>query len=141
MTRAPIPINKPVRPPRSPPPSAPVVAASSITWVPVSSSNTPCATIVGDNTPDPQCVGTLTSGGGNLDSDKSCGFTQPTDIGGVSPQLDPLASNGGPTATHAPMPTSPAIDAAVTANCAALDQRGVARPQGGACDIGAYEAP
>jgi len=34
---------------------------------------------------------------------------------------------------------SPAIDAAVLANCPATDQRGVPRPQGPGCDIGAFE--
>jgi len=34
-------------------------------------------------------------------------------------------------------PGSPAIDTAV--NCPATDQRGVSRPQGAACDAGAYE--
>jgi hypothetical protein len=97
--------------------------------------------LVGDNKAGQQCVGTLTSGGGNLDSGTSCGFTQPADISNASPQLGPLASNGGPTSTHALMPASPAIDVAVAGNCAARDQRGVSRPQGGACDMGAYEAP
>jgi hypothetical protein len=41
---------------------------------------------------------------------------------------------------------SPAIDAGDNAICAAppvngVDQRGIARPQGSACDIGAYEVP
>jgi hypothetical protein len=34
---------------------------------------------------------------------------------------------------------SPAINAAVLANCPATDQRGVTRPQGAGCDIGAVE--
>ena len=33
----------------------------------------------------------------------------------------------------------PAIDAAAAATCPAVDQRGVARPQGGGCDAGAVE--
>jgi parallel beta helix pectate lyase-like protein len=54
--------------------------------------------------------------------------------------LAPLADNGGPTLTHALVPGSPAIDAApVDADCPATDQRGVARPQGAMCDIGAFE--
>ncbi|HYZ79352.1 MAG TPA: PxKF domain-containing protein [Gaiellaceae bacterium] len=55
------------------------------------------------------------------------------------PMLGPLADNGGPTQTMALPSGSPAIDAAVLANCPATDQRGVSRPQGGGCDIGAYE--
>jgi hypothetical protein len=71
----------------------------------------------------------------------SCAFSMSTDISNVGSQVDPLASNGGPTATHALKPGSVAIDAAVTANCTPHDQRGVARPQGSGCDIGAYESP
>ena len=48
-----------------------------------------------------------------------------------------LAGNGGLTFTHALLADSPAIDKGVV--CPQDDQRGVARPQGAACDIGAYE--
>ena len=34
---------------------------------------------------------------------------------------------------------SPAIDAGNDGTCASTDQRGVIRPQGSHCDIGAYE--
>jgi Ca2+-binding RTX toxin-like protein len=51
-----------------------------------------------------------------------------------------LTNNGGPTKTHALVPGSPTIDASPDdADCAATDQRGVPRPQGPACDIGAVE--
>ena len=54
--------------------------------------------------------------------------------------LSPLASNGGPTLTHALVTGSPAIDASpVNGDCQATDQRGITRPQGAACDIGAFE--
>ena len=79
----------------------------------------------------------------NLSSDASCtSFTQPHDMQNVNPLIGPLANNGGPTQTHALLPGSPAVDRipAVGANCPAIDQRGIARPQGLACDIGAYEA-
>ena len=49
-----------------------------------------------------------------------------------------LRDNGGPTLTVALAEGSPAIDAGA-AHCQALDQRGIVRPQGGACDIGAFE--
>jgi hypothetical protein len=63
---------------------------------------------------------------------------------GQDPNLSALQDNGGPTQTHALLAGSPAIDAADNAVCAAapvngLDQRGVARPFGSQCDIGAYE--
>lgn len=53
-----------------------------------------------------------------------------------------LASNGGPTKTHALVIGSPAIDA-VGSGCPPpnTDQRGTSRPQGRACDVGAFEAP
>lgn len=55
-----------------------------------------------------------------------------------NPGLLPLANNGGPTLTHALTADSPALDTG-GAICLATDQRGVARPQGSACDIGAVE--
>jgi predicted outer membrane repeat protein len=62
----------------------------------------------------------------------------------VAPLLNPLASNGGPTQTHALQSGSLAIDyvPAGTNGCGTTmttDQRGVSRPQGSACDIGALE--
>jgi beta-glucanase (GH16 family) len=80
----------------------------------------------------------ISSAGGNLGGDGSCSLSAPGDQPATDPQLGPLAANGGPTLTHALQPGSPAIDAAA-APCPATDQRGVARPQGGGCDSGAYE--
>ena len=61
------------------------------------------------------------------------------------PNLGSLASNGGFTQTMALLAGSPAIDAGNDVICAAapvsnLDQRGIARPQGLHCDIGAFES-
>lgn len=55
--------------------------------------------------------------------------------------IDPVARRLGQfLPVHALPPGSPAIDASpVDANCPMVDQRGVARPQGLACDIGAVE--
>src|SRR5262249_31803372 len=61
----------------------------------------------------PDCAGTLTSGGHNLIGDTSgCALTGNTlgTITGKDPLLAPLANNGGPTATHALLAGSPAID-------------------------------
>jgi hypothetical protein len=82
-----------------------------------------------------------TSTGYNLESPgNTCGFTQPGDKPNVAdPRLGPLTDNGGPTYTHLPAVISPAVNAA-GAVCPAEDQRGTARPQGIACDIGAVEA-
>jgi hypothetical protein len=81
----------------------------------------------------------ISSAGGNLSSDGSCNLGGPGDLPATDPQLGPLAANGGPTLTHALAAGSPALDAAAAATCPATDQRGVARPQGGGCDSGAYE--
>lgn len=77
--------------------------------------------------------------GYNLDSDGSCNLTGPGDLPNTDPLLDQLKDNGGGTLTHALLPGSPAIDAGDNDNCPATDQRGVARPKGAGCDIGAYE--
>jgi hypothetical protein len=53
--------------------------------------------------------------------------------------VGPLGDNGGPTQTHALADGSPAIDAA-TESCPTIDQRGVGRPIGGGCDVGAFES-
>ncbi|MGE0826292.1 MAG: choice-of-anchor Q domain-containing protein [Candidatus Binatia bacterium] len=87
------------------------------------------------------CYGAITDGGHNLQSDDtSCGATIP--VGNAN--LGPLQNNGGPTETHALLPGSNAIDAGNDTVCNGpdvngVDQRGVARPQGTSCDIGAFE--
>jgi len=60
--------------------------------------------------------------------------------------LSGLQNNGGPTQTIALLGTSAAVDAIPVSACTdvggnpvATDQRGVLRPQGAACDIGAFE--
>jgi len=98
-------------------------------------------TIVANSTTGPDCIGGVTDGGNNLDSDGSCGVGPAKKV-----KLDPagLKDNGGPTQTIALLPTSPAVDAGHDAVCAAepvdgVDQHGVQRPQGTHCDIGAFE--
>lgn len=63
-----------------------------------------------------------------------------TNVLNSDPLLGALADNGGFTQTMALGVGSPAINAGNNATCAAADQRGVTRPQGAACDMGAYEA-
>ena len=82
---------------------------------------------------------TITSGGSNVIGDGSCNPNGTTDQANTDALLEPLADNGGPTLTHALGAGSPAIDAADAAACPATDQRGVLRPQGAACDVGAFE--
>ena len=77
--------------------------------------------------------------------------TKPSDIGGTyaqkgnnlisgSPLLGPLQSNGGTTFTHALLAGSRAIDAGDPTYCPNIDQRGVTRPKGDRCDLGAFES-
>lgn len=58
----------------------------------------------------------------------------------VDPLLASLGSYGGATRTMALLPGSAAIDTGDAASCAATDQRGIARPQGAGCDLGAFES-
>jgi hypothetical protein len=81
--------------------------------------------------------------GNNIDSGTSCGFgTSDGNQESTNPLLNALTVNApGTTATHSLQATSPAVDMA-DAGCGgslATDQRGVTRPQGTACDVGAYE--
>lgn len=82
----------------------------------------------------------LISVGHNLDSDITCGLTAAGDFSNANPLLGSLQDNGGATPTQALEPGSPAIDHGMNSSCPSTDQRGLARPQGAACDIGAYEA-
>ncbi|MGH2582693.1 MAG: sortase [Anaerolineales bacterium] len=108
-------------------------------------------TIIANSTDGGDCVNesTIVDEKNNLIEDTgadACGLTDGTngDIIGFDPNLDSLANNGGPTQTMALLSGSLAIDAGDGTTCAAspvngVDQRGVARPQGAACDIGAFE--
>jgi len=74
--------------------------------------------------------------GGNVEDAASCangGGDRPN----VNPLLGGLGLHGGTTPLYELLPGSPAIDFAAT--CPPLDQRGLARPQGTACDSGPYE--
>src|SRR3984957_1659768 len=83
----------------------------------------------------------VTSQGHNLDAGTSCGFAEAGDISGKNPLLGPLQNNGGPIElpTMALATTSPAVDAGNNAVCPTTDERGVPRPHGPVCDIGAFE--
>ena len=101
-------------------------------------------TILAGNTGG-NCAGSISDGGHNLDDGSTCGFSAAGSLNSADPKLGALASNGGPTQTLALGSGSAAIDAGndtVCSNAASvknLDQRGVARPQGAHCDIGAFE--
>lgn len=79
------------------------------------------------------------SGGYNLSGDNSCSLTQSSDQPNTDPLLLDIADNGGSTYTHLPQPGSPAIDRGFCDMGNTQDQRGIPRPQGATCDIGAVE--
>jgi hypothetical protein len=79
------------------------------------------------------------SRGHNLTSDAFGPAGGPGDWLNTDPQLGPLQDNGGPTATLAPQPGSPAIDAGASADAPFTDQRGFPCWVGAAVDIGAVE--
>ena len=113
------------------------------------------STIFSNGAPNCSLSGTaLSSAGYNLSDDTSCAafLINPGDLNNIPAGLDPngLQNNGGPTQTVALLPGSPALDSApvgLNGYCTAADgvtpvpadQRSVSRPQGSACDIGAFE--
>jgi len=106
------------------------------------------STIMADQSAGGNCSGPfIYDGGYNLDDGTTCGFsTANHSLSSANPLLDPLGlqNNGGPTETIALETGSPVIDAIPSGvngcgTTVATDQRGVSRPQGPRCDIGAYE--
>ena len=94
-------------------------------------------TIIANNDA-PNCAGTIDDAGGNLAfplADSSC----PAGFNRGDPLLGALGDHGGETATLVPSEGSAALDAAQAADCPGTDQRGVSRPVGTGCDIGAVE--
>jgi hypothetical protein len=100
----------------------------------------------------PDCFGKLASKRYNLvGNNAGCAIGKAKNLvgipgGPINPLLGPLQNNGGPTMTHALLPMSPAKDGIPSRNCKdhknkplLTDQRGVPRPQGLGCDIGAVE--
>lgn len=87
---------------------------------------------------------TIISLGYNLTDSDDCSFDEATDMLITSMvllrSLGSLQDSGGPTPTHALQPGNPAIDAgSCSGNNVTDDQRGIPRPQGDGCDIGAFE--
>ena len=87
----------------------------------------------------------VTSTGGNLIGDTTGGAGLPVGAGDllgngppIDPVLGPLASNGGPTATHLLLPASPARALSTSPDGVGRDQRGAPRGEG-SDDAGAVE--
>jgi hypothetical protein len=90
----------------------------------------------GDNpTPPDNCSGPITNGGGTVEDGTGCGFTR--QVANVSQLVSNTLTPAGETVVL-PLPAgSVAIDLAGA--CSGADQRDLPRPQGAACDAGAYE--
>jgi hypothetical protein len=92
-------------------------------------------------------VAETTSHGYNFSNDDSCGFTATGDTqNGPDPVLGALGANGGTGRTLVPGTGSDLLDAIPTAACqddgatgVTTDERGLPRPAGPGCDIGAVE--
>ncbi len=123
------------------------------------------STIIANPVTVPSCVSDapaittpVTSAGGNLEDADTCGFVDGTDQTGADPLLGALADNGGttigpggttPLTTMAITSASPAHDRGLTGASPAgpacgtaprdTDERGLPRPSGGGCDVGAFE--
>ncbi len=115
--------------------------------------------VAGNSPPAPpyayfsDCNGNLYSAGHNLiGNNLYCAFHRMasdkvgTPTAPINPRLGLLQNNGGLTMSHALMLGSPAIDAgspevpgSTAGACMPTDQRGLLRPAGARCDIGAYE--
>jgi hypothetical protein len=85
-------------------------------------------------------LSTITNEGNNLENGSACGWdTEKGSLSNIGPKLGNLT---GSPAYFPLLPGSPAIDG-VTYNdpngCPLTDIRGVQRPQGPRCDLGAYE--
>ena len=103
-------------------------------------NSTISASIVASNFADhstrDDCSGLISEGNNIIGNSKGCDSHR-TDLVNVDVKLGPLAKNGGFGKTHALLIGSPGVDAY---SCLAdTDQRGVPRPQGTSCDIGAFE--
>jgi CSLREA domain-containing protein len=108
-------------------------------------------TIVSSSTDSAKnCWGNIKNDGNNIDNGASCGWVtgavnSNSSLSGTDPLLVGLADNGGPTQTMALGPFSPAFNGVMvppsqlSIDCPSTDQRGISRPQGFRCDVGAYE--
>ena len=125
--------------------SFPIWGGSSISSI--SGTATLVNTILANSAGDNNCRGgAIIDGGYNIDDGRSCDFSEANhSLTRTDPNLaSRLADNGGPTKTLALLRGSPALNAIPEGKngCGTrvtTDQRGIARPQGSGCDVGAFE--
>jgi hypothetical protein len=98
------------------------------------------ATIVANSSSGGDCWGTITDLGNNICSDATCNFSAAGSRNNTNPVLGFPGYYGGSTPTFPLLAGSPAIDAAEPTNCPGTDQRGIQRPFGSRCDVGAFES-
>ncbi len=112
--------------------SSSIIAGNKATTLPDFGSSAPVSVSGNNNLVGVAGDGSVTlTGTGNLTGTK----TTP-----LIAMLGPLASNGGPTLTHALLTGSPAIDKGNNSAGLAFDQRGLSRVFGAGADIGALES-
>lgn len=95
--------------------------------------------IVANSTNGGDVYGNINDSGYNLCSDNTAHFSAIGSLNNADPRLAALSYNDGPVPTMSLLVGSPARDA-IPSGFPPLDQRGIARPQGPAADIGAVEA-
>lgn len=89
------------------------------------------------NSGSANCSPALTSATFSLSSDSTCSLGAGRD--NIAMEFGAPAYNGGFTLTRMPLPGNPVIDNGTGIGCPGTDQRGVPRPSGLACDVGAVE--
>jgi hypothetical protein len=100
-------------------------------------TNTIIAKNVGSSS-SPDCSGMIAVANFNIiETLAGCTISSGNNNSNVDPQLDNNLT--GAMLVHMLFAGSPAINAGTASGCPSTDQRGVARPQGTQCDIGAYE--
>jgi len=118
-------------------------AGNGVLVVGSSSSATLRGDVFADGAPECNPAGTaqFISAGANLSDDATCGLTASGDVQNADARLGSLADNGGPVQTVAPLIGSPLVNGAGPCGGGdpTVDARGVSRPQGSGCDIGALE--
>ncbi len=86
------------------------------------------------------CSGEINSSGSLIEDTTNCTFgvfSSSQNQVNIDPKLD--SSLTGTLPLHKLLAGSPAIDTAIKGFCKPIDQRGMPRPRGNGCDIGAYE--